>query len=309
MASRPVIAFDPPLQDIYRELVGDRAEIAGDSDADLARADAAVLGVRNRWDAAMFAKCPNLKVVSRSGIGYDNVDVAAATAAGVVVCNAPEAPSVSTAEHAIALMMAITKDLAANVARAQEGITGPATMTALELDGRTLGLVGFGRIARRVARVGVALDMTVLASDPFVEESPIPGVRMTSLDEVIARSDVLSLHAPALPETRHLINATTLAAMPAGSYLVNCARGSLVDQDALVAALDSGHLAGAAVDVTEPEPLPVGHPLLTHPKAIVTPHHASSTSAGRRRLFEHAIENALAVLDGRPATIVTAPTV
>jgi phosphoglycerate dehydrogenase-like enzyme len=116
---------------------------------------------------------------------------------------------------------------------------------------------------------------------------------------------VLSLHAPATPETHHLVNSDVLSAMPAGSYLVNCARGALVDQDALIEALDRGHLAGAALDVTDPEPLPEGHPLLGRKDVIVTPHIASSTGAGRRRLYEHAIENVVAVLNGLPATIVT----
>ena len=114
----------------------------------------------------------------------------------------------------------------------------------------------------------------------------------------------MSLHAPATEASYHLIGAATLAAMKPGAYLVNCARGGLVDQNSLLAALDEGRLAGAGLDVTEPEPLPTGHPLLGHPKVIVTPHIASSTRAGRRRLFEHAVENALAVLDGRPATLI-----
>jgi glyoxylate reductase len=117
---------------------------------------------------------------------------------------------------------------------------------------------------------------------------------------------VVSLHAPALPSTRQMINADTLAQMKQGAYLVNCARGVLVDHDALLAALDSGHLAGAGLDVTDPEPLPAGHPLLGRANVVVTPHIASATVAGRRRLYEHSIENALAVLDGRPADIVLA---
>jgi phosphoglycerate dehydrogenase-like enzyme len=146
--------------------------------------------------------------------------------------------------------------------------------------------------------------MHVVAVDPLLPESPLADVTMVSWPELLASSDVISLHAPALPETVHLVDERALAAMKPGTYLVNCARGTLVDQDALLQALDRGHLAGAALDVTVPEPLPAGHPLLEHPNVIVTPHVASSTAAGRRRLFAHAIDNAIAVIEGRTASTV-----
>ncbi len=146
--------------------------------------------------------------------------------------------------------------------------------------------------------------MRVIAFDPFVVGGTVAGVSMVDLPLLLASSDVISLHAPASHDTHHLIGPTALAAMKPGSYLVNCARGSLVDQEALLAALDAGRLAGAGLDVTDPEPLPAGHPLLVHPNVLVTPHMASSTVAGRRRLYEHGIGNALAVIHGRPATVV-----
>lgn len=264
-----------------------------------------IAGAKRAWNAAEFAKASQLKVLSRLGIGYDNVNVADATSAEVTVCNAPVAPSVSTAEHTIALMLAITKELVPQIDRATAGLPGSGVGSSLELDSQTLGLVGFGRIAQRVAIAGLAMGMNVIAHDPYLETSPIGQVRLVSLDELVSSSAVLSLHTPSTPETHHLVNAEVLSAMPAGSYLVNCARGALVDQHALIDALDRGHLAGAALDVTDPEPLPEGHPLLGRADVIVTPHIASSTGAGRRRLYEHAIENVLAVLDGRPSTIVT----
>lgn len=264
-----------------------------------------IAGAKRAWNAAEFANASQLKVLSRLGIGYDNVNVFDATAAGVTVCNAPVAPSVSTAEHTIALMLAITKELVPQMDRATAGLPGSGVGSSLELDGQTLGLVGFGRIAQRVAIAGLAIGMNVIAHDPYLKTSPIDEVRLVSLDELVSSSAVLSLHAPSTPETHRLVNSEVLSAMPPGSYLVNCARGALVDQQALIDALDRGHLAGAALDVTDPEPLPEGHPLLGRADVIVTPHIASSTGAGRRRLYEHAIENVLAVLDGRPATIVT----
>jgi glyoxylate reductase len=130
---------------------------------------------------------------------------------------------------------------------------------------------------------------------------------MVGFDDLLERADIVSLHAPALPSTQQMINASALARMSPGSYLVNCARGALVDHDALLAAIDSGHLAGAGLDVTDPEPLPAGHALLDRANVVVTPHIASATEAGRRRLYEHSIENALAVLDGRPASVVAPP--
>jgi len=300
----PILYFDHPFPEAYRDLIEGRAVAVGPDDADLATADAVLAGAKRSWDAEAFALGGALKVISRIGIGYDNVDVAAATAAGVIVCNAPDAPSVSTAEHTLMLMLATVKNLPAQTERARQGLPGAAVGTALELDGAVLGLVGYGRIARRVGIAATALGMSVLAYDPYINDAE--GCRLVGLDEVFAGSDVISLHAPAVAETRHMINAASLAAMKHGVYLVNCARGGLVDQEALLEALESGRVAGAGLDVTDPEPLPEGHPLLQHPRVIVTPHVASATVAGRRRLYEHAIDNALNVLAGRPATIVTA---
>ena len=284
----------------YHELLSDDVVVVGPDDAALAEADGIIAGATRAWNAEAFALAPRLKVISRTGIGYDNIDVSAANAAGIAVCYAPDAPSVSTAEHTMALLLAVTKGLPAHQARAAQGLGGgPAA--GLELDAAVLGLIGYGRIARRVATAARALGMRVIAHDPLVTDTDCEFV---SLEALLADSDVVSLHAPALPETRHLINTERLTQMKPGSYLINCARGTLVDQDALLAALDAGHLAGAALDVTDPEPLPVGHPLLRHPAVIVTPHVASSTGAGRRRLYQQAIENAVAVIEGRPATLV-----
>ncbi len=305
MADLPLLFVDHPFPDLYRDLVDGRATLVGlGTDDGLDTADAIIAGATRPWNAAAFALAPNLTVISRVGVGYDNVNVPDAAAAGVVVCNAPLAPMVSTAEHTMALMFAVTKHLPHQIARAQLGLPGEPVGRSLELDGRTLGLVGLGRIACRVAVAAQALGMEVVAADPVVEESPVAGVGLVSFEELLATSDVISLHAPALPSTHHLFNADTFAAMKPGAYLVNCARGVLVDHDALLAAIDSGHIAGAGLDVTEPEPLPAGHPLLERSNVVITPHIASASVAGRRRLYEHAIDNALAVLEGRPATIV-----
>lgn len=309
MGSLPLLFVDHPFPDLYRDLVDGRATVVGSgTDDDLDRADAVIAGAVRPWNAAAFTLAPNLVVISRVGVGYDNVDVTDAAAAGVIVCNTPEAPMVSTAEHTLALMLAVTKHLPHQQARSAEGLKGEPIGRALELDGRVLGLVGIGRIASRVAIAAQALGMRVIATDPAVSQPPVDGVEMMSLDDLLTMSDVISLHAPALPSTIGMIDAAALAKMKPGSYLVNCARGPLVDTDALVAALDSGHLAGAGLDVTDPEPLPVGHRLLDRHDVVVTPHVASASVAGRRRLYSHSIENALAVLDGRPASVVVAST-
>ena len=302
MPDLPRFFFDRELPAEYRDLVEGRAIAVGPDDGDLATAHAVIAGSVWAWNAAAFAAAPSLRVISRTGVGYDNVDVADARRAGVVVCYTPQAPTVSTAEHTLALLLAITKEIPAQQARAAAGLGG-ATPTAMELDGRVLGLIGYGRIARRVATAATALGMRVIAHDPYLTRAEV-NVELTGLDELLATADVVSVHAPATSETEHLINAGTLTQMKPGAYLVNCARGGLVDQEALLAALNSGRLAGAGLDVTTPEPLPVGHPLLTHPRVIVTPHIASATVAGRRRLYQQAIDNALAVLSNKPATLV-----
>ncbi len=301
----PLLFVDHPFPDLYRDLVEGRAQLVGlGTDDRLAVADALLVGAARPWNAAAFAMARRAKVISRVGVGYDNVDVAAAAAAGITVCNTPIAPMVSTAEHTLALLLAVTKHLPAQVARARQGLRAEPIGLALELDASTLGLIGMGRIASRVAVAAHGLGMHVIATDPAVREPPVPGVEMVELDELLASSDVVSIHAPALPSTMRMINAETLARMKPGAYFVNCARGTLVDHDALLAAVDSGRLGGVGLDVMDPEPLPQGHPLLDRPNVVVTPHSASSSVAGRRRLYEHSIANALAVLAGQPADVV-----
>jgi D-3-phosphoglycerate dehydrogenase len=296
----PVIHVDKVLSDVDLSHVAGRATIVGTGDAELVGVAATCIGIGHRWDAERFARFPDLRVVSRMGIGYDNVDVDAATAAGVVVCNAPNSPTVSTAEHTMALLLSVTKELPRLQAIAAEGVTGIAVPTSLELDGAVLGLVGVGRIGRRVAVAANALGMRVIAHDPGLAEAPESCITLVGLDEVIETSAVISLHAPATPQTHHLIGADTIARMRPRTYIVNCARGPLVDHDALLVGLESGQIAGAGLDVTEPEPLPAGHPLLDRHDVVVSPHVASSTTVGRQRLFAHAFDNALDVLAGRP---------
>jgi D-3-phosphoglycerate dehydrogenase len=272
-------------------------------------ADAAIVGTRIYYDAAVLERAPGLKVIARTGIGYDNIDVPAATAAGVCVVNTPDAPTESTAEFAIALMFAVARRIATADRNAKAGIwkLDPEVL-GFDLAEKSLGLVGFGRIARRVAAIALAIRMRVMAVDPFVAAATMTDtgvIPYRDLRDMLPRADILSLHAPLATETRNLIGPEQLALLPAGAILINTARGPLVDENALLAALDDGRLAGAGIDVWEREPAPGDHPLFRHPRVVATPHMAAYTNEGRRRSHVAAAELVLAALRGEmPATLV-----
>jgi phosphoglycerate dehydrogenase-like enzyme len=248
-------------------------------------------------------RATRLRVIARTGIGYDAIDLDAATRRGIAVCNAPDGPTVSTAEHALMLLLAVAKRLRPAEAALRSGSSAAyyAGHAGVELDGKVLGLVGFGRIARRVARMGAGIGMEVVTFDPYVEPATVPvGVRSVgSLDELLAMADAVSVHVPLSEASAGMFDARRFEAMRPGAIFVNTARGGLVDQDALLAALRSGRLAGAGLDVTTPEPLPSDHPLLHRDDVVVTPHIASATADGKERLLRMAFDDAMAVIDGR----------
>lgn len=251
------------------------------------------------YDAAAFDSLPNLRVLSRIGIGYDAVDLAAATERGILVTNTPEGPTTSTAEHAVALMMAVAHELTASAQRLRNATGDYVThQNSMELRGRTLGLLGYGRIGGAVAAMAEAIGMHVVITDPVHAES-------VSIDELLERSDVLSIHAPATPSTIGLIDADALSKMKPGSILINAARGPIVVTNDLVDALQSGHLMAAGLDVTDPEPLDPDHPLLHMDNVIVTPHIASNTMAGRERMERMAFDQVTSGLAGeRPSELL-----
>jgi D-3-phosphoglycerate dehydrogenase len=265
-------------------------------------ARAAVVGA-SPYDAAVMDRAADLRVIARTGIGYDAIDVRAASARGIAVCNAPDGPTVSTAEHAITLMLMVAKKVKASEAALATG-TAPgyyARHEGIELAGKVLGLVGFGRIARRVAAIAEGIGMRVVTVDPYVDPGTIPPsiARVAALDELLREADVVSVHVPLSDASRGMFDAARFGAMKRGAVFINSARGGLVDQDALLAALDSGRLVGAGLDVTSPEPLPTGHPLLGREDVVVTPHVASATADGKVRILQAAFEQAIAVLEGR----------
>lgn len=269
-------------------------------------ADGAIVGSLLTGDMALFARAGRLRVIARSGIGYDRIDLAAATAAGVCVVNTPEAPTESTAEFAITLMLAVARRLPAGATPLSTGRwTQGAAIIGTDLAGKTLGVVGCGRIGRRVAEIARALGMDVQGFDPFLTVLP-PGIRRApDLATLLASSHVISLHVPASPANRHLIDRAALARLPAGAIVINTARGPLVDEAALLAELESGRLGGAGLDVWDPEPPRYDHPLLRHPLVIATPHMAAATHEGRRRSHVRAAEQVVQVLrDESPAHLL-----
>ncbi|MEM7204663.1 MAG: phosphoglycerate dehydrogenase [Planctomycetota bacterium] len=226
-----------------------------------------------------------LALIGRAGIGVDNIDVEAATARGIVVMNTPEANATTTGELAISLMLSLARNIAAADASMKQGKWEKSRFVGVELTGKTLGVLGLGRIGRVVAERGRGLQMQVLAYDPHVDASRAPGfVRMASLDELLAESDFVTVHVPKLDETHHLLNRDRLFAMKQGARLIHAARGGIVEEAGLCDALDAGHLAGAALDVFEKEPLAEGHRLLTTPNLVLTPHIGASTQEAKRNV-------------------------
>jgi phosphoglycerate dehydrogenase-like enzyme len=275
--------------------------------AGLATARAAVASSM-RYDASVMDHAPDLRLIARTGIGYDLVDVTEATRRGIAVCNTPEAPTTSTAEHAVALILMVAKDAAGAEARLREGRGGYyARHDGIELDGKVLGLVGFGRIARRVATICQGLGMRVTTYDPYLPDDGVPPEvgRVGSLDELLGGADVVSVHVPLTDATRGMFGAAQFALMRPRAVFVNTARGGLVDGTALLDAVERGQLFGAGLDVTDPEPLPPDHPLLHRDHVVVTPHIASATAEGRIRIFRAALAQVIEGLAGhRPAHLV-----
>ncbi len=242
-------------------------------------ADILIVRSRTEVDADLLASASQLKLVIRAGIGLDNVNVEAATNRGVIVMNAPTGNIVTTAEHTLALMFTATRHVAQADASLRKGKWEKKKFQGNELRGKTLGLIGLGNIGRTVAERAIGLTMKVVAFDPFVnaEKAAQMKIRLLTFDELLAESDYVSVHVPLIPSTKHLLGKAALAKMKKGAYLINCARGGIVDEAALVASLEAGHLAGAALDVFETEPLPPDSPLLKREDIVLTPHLGAST--------------------------------
>jgi D-3-phosphoglycerate dehydrogenase len=257
----------------------------------------AILPRQGPVTAAVMDAAPGLRVIARHGVGVDDVDVAEAQRRGIVVARAPGSNTQAVAEHTMALLLALAKDLPLLSAQMAGGAWRKAETKVRDVAGLRLGLVGCGAIGQAVARLAAAFGMSVAAFDPaFTGGAAIEA--MASLHALLAGSDVLSLHAPLLPATRCLIGAAELAVLPRGAVVLNTARGGLIDEAALLAALEAGHLAGAGLDVFEDEPPPEDHPLRRHPRVICTPHVAGVTDGSLVNMGVMAAECIAAVLRG-----------
>ena len=267
-------------------------------------ADGLLCLLTDRIDRELLAQSPRLTVVSNMATGYDNVDVEAASEQSVLVTRTPGVLSETTAEFTIALMFAAARRVAEGDRMTREGrwtTWGPSVLLGTDIAGSTLGIIGLGGIGLAVARRARALDMRVIYHSRTRKRDAEKelGIRYVSLANLLERADVVSLHAPLTEETQRLIGRRELAAMKKTAVLINTARGPLVDQSALYRALKSGVIAAAALDVTDPEPMPIDDPLLTLENVLVTPHIASASKATRSRMAMLAAENLVQALQGR----------
>lgn len=259
----------------------------------------------------VLAAAPALKAIARAGVGVDNIDLEACTEHGVIVMNTPGGNTVSTAEHTFDLMLALARHLPQGHVSLREGRWERKQYVGVELRGKTLGLFGLGRVGQEVAKRAIAFEMTVIAYDPYVPDSVFNnlGVQKVATDELYARSDFISLHAPLMDETRGLINADALGKMKDGVRLVNAARGGLINDEDLAQALKSGKVAGAALDVYAVEPPSDDHPLIGLPNTITTPHLAASTIDAQINVAVQAAQQVLDVLLNNESANVVNPAV
>lgn len=295
------LSYDAPKADNWRALSAAHAYCISSTRQELPG--------EYRCDAGLLERCPGLLAVSTSGAGYDTVDAAACTAAGVLLVNQSGANADAVAEHALAMMLSLSK----NIPQTDRSLRSAKRLSrehfkGRDARGRTIGVVGIGNTGRRLARMcGLGLQMKVLAYDPYLtaEEIRERGATEADLATLLAQSRFVSIHCPYNDETRNLIGGRELAAMQPGSYLITTARGGVVDELALAAALESGHLAGAGVDVWNEEPPPLSHPLLTLDNVIATHHTAGITHDARENMRTWNAQQLLGILRGeRPPRLV-----
>ena len=271
--------------------------------------DALIVRSETKVTADVIGAGKKLQVVARAGIGVDNIDLAAATSGGIAVVNAPTGNTIAAVEHTLALILAVARNVPQAHHSLKEGRWERSAFMGVEVRNKTLGIIGLGRVGSEVARRAQSFSMRILGYDPFVspDYARMLGAELLPLEDLLASADFLTLHTPLTDGTFHLIGEAQLARMKSGAYLINVARGELVDEEALVKALDEGKLAGAALDVFSQEP-PGESPLVEHPRVVVTPHLGASTQEAQREVAVEAAHQVLAVLRGDPApNTVNAP--
>jgi len=295
--------------------------------AQAARADVINVFIYSQVGQKQLAKLPKLKMIATSSTGFDHIDLAACTARGVKVSNVPAYGSHTVAEHTLALMLALAKKIVTSSERARQGNFSLEGLRTIDLDDKTLGLIGFGKIGSHVAKAAKALGMHVRVYDPHADANLIEllNCKSVSLDELLAQSDIISLHAPLTPATKYIVNKDTLAKMKKGVLIINTARGGLIDNKALADAVISGHVGGAALDVLEEEraikeerqlvspefsgafdlrTVVANQVLFNKPNVIITPHNAFNSHEALRRILDTTLDNIEAYLDGKPANVV-----
>lgn len=250
----------------------------------------------------LLERCPKLRIISKHGVGVDNIDVEAAKARRIAVTIAPGANSTSVAEHAFAMLMALAKNLPTVCSKYREiGFGAKNCAPGIEISGKTLGVIGCGRIGSRIARMAVGgFGMKVLAYDPYISEAPEGVELVTDRDRVFAESDFVTLHPVLNKETENSVGAREFALMKRGAILINCGRGPLIDENALIDALQSGHLGGAGLDVTAQEPCPPDSPLFAMPNVLLTPHYAPTTTEAAAAVSRVAAQNIIDFFENKP---------
>jgi D-3-phosphoglycerate dehydrogenase len=308
---KPVVWYEFTTDDANRKRLEEHAQVVfGGSVHDLSNVFAVVIGSIIDAGADFMDRIgPSLRVIARPGIGVDNVDLTAASQRGILVINTPDAPTESTAEHAVALLIAVAKRIVTGSRFLQTNTVPRTELFGTEVRDRVLGVIGCGRIGRRVAEIcSLGFKMKVIAYDPFISNLQLPGVEFTTdLNDLLDRADFLTLHIPNSPQTYKLIGEEQIRRMRRGSYIINAARGPVLDEQALIRALQDGHIAGAGLDVFDPEPPSGDNPLLSMNNVVCTPHVASYTDRGQDAMRTGIVDQLIQLLQNqRPPWIVNA---
>jgi D-3-phosphoglycerate dehydrogenase len=304
--SKPVVLIAEELSPATLAVLGDGFDIRHCDGANraellsaLANANAVLVRSATKMDAEAIAAAPNLKIIARAGVGLDNVDIPAATAAKVLVVNAPTSNIVSAAELAVSLLLAVARNVVPANLALKNGQWKRSQFGGVELQGKTVGIIGMGKIGLLVAQRLAGFDLKFVAYDPYVEIAPSggPEIKMVSLDELLAESDFVTIHIPKTPETQGLIDAAALAKMKSTAFVINAARGGVLDESALFDALTAGVIAGAGLDVYATEPC-TDSPLFALDNVVATPHLGASTEEAQEKAGVAVAESVVAAFAG-----------
>ena len=311
--SKTILVTGPDLDPAAARLVAERgyetvhtpayADSAVISDYLNSTQATAIVSRMGRIDAAVMQSAPQLRVISKHGVGVDNIDIEAAAARGIPVLVATGANAVSVAEHAIALLLAAVKRILPLDSGLRAGRWEKPGFAGRELAGSTLGLLGMGAIAQATGRIAKGLGLELIGYDPFAADGAFEALavrRCRSVDDLLANAEILSLHCPLNDQTQRILDAEAIATMPEGAYVINTARGGLIDEEALLDAIQSGHLAGAGLDTFASEPPVADHPFFAEPRIVLTPHIGGVTRQASARVGVEAVRGIFQVLEGQP---------